>query len=775
MSKTILFTQCLQNDYVKPIGKYDPLPNLVHIGYEESVRLMGLSPSEGPVANTMKWAYDQSEEDLEIIHLRDWHDPEDENQKEHLELYGEHCVMLTEGSRFAFHLDKYPRIATIIESLQLNDFIETELEDILEPYKDQKIRVGIMGVMTESKVSFLAYDLKTRYPQFDIAVCSALTAGSSLSSHYTALDNLQKILGVRVISSVGEFTSFLTGKGSGFEIKAPGKDELPKLIFNKEANVTEADDKIIRYLFRNARSVELSVLDGGYSGNLVLGAKSIDTEGREEAAHVLKIGAEGEIGKERMSFERVEMVLGNSAPRITDFIDYKERGGIKYRYASMGKGKSNTFQKLYEADISMADVKKFLDIVFLDQLGKFYNARTYEKSNLLQYYEYDPKRASRIKPKIEAVLGKPADDEILTLPTGHEFPNPYFFMRDDLEGLISLNHRSSFYSYVHGDLNGANIMIDPQDNVWLIDFFHTHKGHVLKDLIKMENDLLYIYTPMNGDEDFEEATLLSSLLFQIRDLAQPLPPVEETGLTKPGFIRTYETLRILRSYYPALIEHDRDSLQLIIGQLRYSLHTLVFFESNEYHKLWALYNSGYFGKIIKERILSGGQLRVDWLEHDLLSDGEIGLTILPGRKDYSRSIDEDLKQLKEYGVDTIIPLITDDELGHFGVSDLLEKYDEYKFNVHRLPIMDQLVSSEDEMAGMVIYLDDLMKKNEKVLIHCVGGLGRSGLVAASYLKYKGLDSKEAIETIRNARGPRAVESKIQEDFVYDIKFKKKSN
>ena len=148
MSKAILFTQCLQNDYVKPIGKYDPLPNLVHVGYEESVRLMGLIPSEGPVANTMKWAYDQSDDDLEIIHLRDWHDPEDDDQKEHLELYGEHCIMMTDGSRFAFHLDSYPRFATIIESLQLNDFVNTELEEILEPYKDQKIRVGLMGVMT---------------------------------------------------------------------------------------------------------------------------------------------------------------------------------------------------------------------------------------------------------------------------------------------------------------------------------------------------------------------------------------------------------------------------------------------------------------------------------------------------------------------------------------------------------------------------------------------------------------------------------------------------
>ena len=770
MVKSILFTQCLQNDYCKPIGKYDPIPNLVHIGYEESVRLMGLNPSEGPVSNVMRWAYEQSDEDMEIIHLRDWHDPEDEDQKEHLDLYGDHCIQYTDGSRFAFHLDNYPRLATIIESLQLNDFVNTELEYILEPYKNEKIRVGIMGVMTESKISFLAYDLKTRYPHFDIAVCSALCAGSSISSHYTALDNMQKILGVRVINSLGEFTSFLTGGDSSFEINAPAKDELPKLSYNDDVNVSEADNKILKFLFRNTRKVDFNVLDGGYSGNLVLGAKSVDSEGREEAPHVVKIGDQSEIGQERMSFERVESVLGNSAPRITDFIDYKLRGGIKYRYASMGKGKSTTFNKLFISGVSLDMVKKYLDIVFEDQLGKFYNARTYEKSNLLEYYGHDPKRAERLKPRVEKVYGKPVDDEVLRLPTGHEFPNPYLFNRDVLESLLPLNNRSSYFAYVHGDLNGANIMIDPQKNVWLIDFFHTHKGHVLRDLIKLENDLLYIYTPINSDEELEEAINFSKLLFEIRDLKQPLKPVEETGLKLPAFIRTYKTLQLFRSYYPELIGHDRDSLQLVIGQLRYSLHTMMFFESNRYQKLWALYNSGFYGKIIKERILSGGKLRIDWLDDELIEKEAIGLTILPGRKDYSRSIDEDLKQLKEYKINTVVPLITDDEFSHFGVGELIEKYEEYGFNIRRLSIMDQLVSSEEEMIDLIHDLDALLKDGEKILLHCVGGLGRSGLVAASLLKYKGKNSQDALLSVRKVRGPRAIESKIQEEFVQKIKF-----
>jgi len=368
------------------------------------------------------------------------------------------------------------------------------------------------------------------------------------------------------------------------------------------------------------------------------------------------------------------------------------------------------------------------------------------------------------------VYGKPADDDILILPTGQEFPNPYIFNRDVLKTLLPLNNRSSYFAYTHGDLNGANIMVDPQENIWLIDFFHTHNGHVLRDLIKLENDLLYIYTPIYREEDLNEAVKLSEVLFEIRDLAQPLKPVEETGLTHPGFIRTYETLKILRSYYPALIGHDRDSLQLLIGQLRYSLHTLMFFESNNFHKLWALYNAGHTTRIITERIKSGGKLRVNWLDDDKMTSGEIGLTILPGRKDYSRSIDEDLKQLKEYKVDTIIPLITDDEFDHFGVGELLEKYQEYDFNVKRLPIMDQLVSSHQEMKELIDYLEERLQKNEKIVLHCVGGLGRSGLVAASYLKYKGRNAEDAINSVRKVRGVRAVESKIQEEFVENINF-----
>ena len=63
-------------------------------------------------------------------------------------------------------------------------------------------------------------------------------------------------------------------------------------------------------------------------------------------------------------------------------------------------------------------------------------------------------------------------------------------------------------------------------------------------------------------------------------------------------------------------------------------------------------------------------------------------------------------------------------------------------------------------------IDEKLSAGKNVLLHCVGGLGRSGLVAASYLKSKfDISSDEAISLVRQFRSERAVENRLQEDFV----------
>ena len=267
MLPAILITECLQNDFVKPIQDGESLPNLLHVGRAEARRLLGENPKDGPVARVMQWAYGRPKNELAIIHLRDWHDPTGTFEEAHLAQFGPHCLAETWGAAFAF--EEPPGAgarAEIVDALTLNDFHGTRLSSVLAPFATKPVAVGIMGVWTEAKVTFLAYELRTRYPHFRLAICSALTASSSRARHFIAMDQLERILGVNVLVSVGEFVEFLGGKARdlpqrGFSAKHP------QLEWEKAGGLMGADKDLLRYVFRDCRSVSLHPLAGGYSGN----------------------------------------------------------------------------------------------------------------------------------------------------------------------------------------------------------------------------------------------------------------------------------------------------------------------------------------------------------------------------------------------------------------------------------------------------------------------------------------------------------------------------
>ena len=182
----VLITQCLQNDFVKPLAPYTPLPNLLHVGHEEARRLMGDDPAEGPVARFLGWALAQPDDRLRVVHIRDWHDPTDPAQREHLAHFGPHCLRGTDGAAFAFPSSAATNKQVItVDGDALNDFLHSDLETQLARMLGSigsvgsPARLGIVGVWTEAKVTFLAYELRARHPDARIGVCAALTAGSS--------------------------------------------------------------------------------------------------------------------------------------------------------------------------------------------------------------------------------------------------------------------------------------------------------------------------------------------------------------------------------------------------------------------------------------------------------------------------------------------------------------------------------------------------------------------------------------------------------------------
>lgn len=787
MGLSILITQCMQRDFIDPLPPHQPLPNALHVGREEAQRLLGADPSRGPMAQLMHWAREQPDDDLCVIHIRDWHDRDDPKQRHHLDQFGEHCIENTPGAELVLGLDEHvdERSSELfINATTLNDFVDTELADVLDSICSEHdlddVRVGVIGVWTEAKVSFLLYELLTRCHITQLATCSALTASASRTQHFNALTQLRKILGVQVFDSVGEFASWLVPDGHFLQVPAPPAGMRPEM---KGTDLSDEDASVVSYLYRDSARLALEGLSGGFSGASVFQVRSWDAFGHEQSSTVLKLGQRSLIGKERVAFEQVEPVLGNDAPRVLGFADFAERAGIKYAYAAMGQGNVRTFKKLYESGISLERVEAILEEVFEEILGRFYAASQYERLPLLEYYTFDSKYADGVRAKVAAIYGDEiAKQDLLPCPDGSKVPNVADFYEHHLDNLQERAAIGEYHyvAYVHGDLNGANILLDGRDNVWLIDFFHAHRGHVLRDLAKFENDLLYIFTPVEDRDQLAQALHMSRTLNDVQDLRAPLPELPE-DITLPQLRRAWGVLKILRRMGAKLVREDRDPGHLHTALLRYAVHTQWFDEASALQREWALAAAGMHVEALLDRNAKNGSLYVDWLAKSPeapLYKGELGLTICPGRNDRGRTVESDLDALEAMGVTCIVGLLPEAEMEWAGVTSLPTEARARGIEYIHEPILDQRVPTLEVMEALVDKIQDRLScEDGKVVVHCMGGLGRSGTVAAcalvAYPDYKE-SAPAAIQAVRDARSPRAVETVLQQDFVAEFQANKTS-
>ncbi len=152
--------------------------------------------------------------------------------------------------------------------------------------------------------------------------------------------------------------------------------------------------------------------------------------------------------------------------------------------------------------------------------------------------------------------------------------------------------------------------------------------------------------------------------------------------------------------------------------------------------------------------------------------GYLGLTICPGKKDsaadWDRDLRSDVEAIHVWGASMVVTLIEDHEFRLLAVEHLEREVCRLGMVWLHLPILDVSVPDLDfeerwETAGKDLHRR--LDAGEHILIHCRGGLGRTGLVAGRILVERGYEPQRAVQQIRAVR-PHAIETRAQEAYVF---------
>jgi len=136
----------------------------------------------------------------------------------------------------------------------------------------------------------------------------------------------------------------------------------------------------------------------------------------------------------------------------------------------------------------------------------------------------------------------------------------------------------------------------------------------------------------------------------------------------------------------------------------------------------------------------------------LPDSGRFIFTPCPGTKgvDLATSI----SQLHQAGADAIITMMSDEELAKFEVSDLPEVVKQNDMTWFHFPVEDD-AAPDDKFEQSWQYRKSevlsMIKQGKCIAIHCRGGSGRTGFMAAVIMRELGMDEKQATDLVKSLR------------------------
>ncbi len=157
--------------------------------------------------------------------------------------------------------------------------------------------------------------------------------------------------------------------------------------------------------------------------------------------------------------------------------------------------------------------------------------------------------------------------------------------------------------------------------------------------------------------------------------------------------------------------------------------------------------------------------------------GTVGLTFCPGKKDlhsaagpWSRNLSKDLADIAAWGSGILVTALEDHEFDLLQVETLGRDARATGMEWLHLPVRDASAPDrrfENAWRSAGPHIHEVLAQGCKVVVHCRGGLGRAGVIAARILVEQGMEPRAAMAAVRAAR-PGSIETREQERYVLGL-------
>lgn len=322
---------------------------------------------------------------------------------------------------------------------------------------------------------------------------------------------------------------------------------------------------LLRRLFPDATDLFLQPMTAGQSGAVVVKAEPIYGAKRGSPL-IVKVGKREKIEIERNNYDdHIDRFISNQASTRLRYVPGRVMGAIAYSLVGPDLGEVRSLAE-YFPKASVTDLQRVFDNLFQYTCRRWYENREQPRRtrDLVALYEnglhiHDWGDIWRSIAQVMPDLAAPR----LSFPgIEGDFCNPKIW----LESQNYQIYLPAWLATTHGDLNEYNVLVTDDNRAWLIDFYRTGTGHILRDAIELECAIKF---SLAGIVDLAAQQMLEELLLSQAKPAQPLQTPNGFPLAKALEAITYLrnlasdfTEQDMREYLSALLLHTLYLLSL---------------------------------------------------------------------------------------------------------------------------------------------------------------------------------------------------------------------